>query len=59
MANYTLSLTEDDDSSTNPYSPATAANPFALRQERDNSLLDVASDAQLECDLQPAYRLQG
>jgi hypothetical protein len=41
MANYTLSRTEDDDSSTNPYSPVTAANPFALRQERANSVLDA------------------
>jgi hypothetical protein len=41
MANYTLSLTEGDDSSTNPYSPVTAVNPFALRQEPAHSLLDA------------------
>ncbi len=41
MANYTLSRTEDDDSSTNPYSPVTAVNPFSLRQERADSLLDA------------------
>jgi hypothetical protein len=41
MANYTLSRAEDDDSSTNPYSPVTALNPFSLHQERANSLLDA------------------
>jgi hypothetical protein len=41
MANYTLSRTEDDDSSTNPYSPVTAVNTFSLSQERANSLLDA------------------
>jgi hypothetical protein len=40
MANYTLSCTEDDNSSTNPYSPVTAVNPYFLSQERANSLLD-------------------
>jgi hypothetical protein len=41
MANYTVSRTEDDDSSTNPYSPVTAVNPFSLRQEKANSLTDA------------------
>ena len=41
MANYTVSRTEDDDSSTNPYSPVTAVNPFSLQQERANSLVDT------------------
>jgi len=41
MANYTLSRTEDDDSSINPYSPVTAVNPFSLRQEQANSLSDA------------------
>ena len=41
MANYTISRTEDDDSSTNPYSPVTAVNPFSLHQEKANSLTDV------------------
>lgn len=41
MANYTISRTEDDDSSTNPYSPVTAVNPFSLRQERADSLVDA------------------
>jgi hypothetical protein len=41
MANYTLSRTEDDDLSTNPYSPVTAVNPFSLHQERANSLTDA------------------
>ena len=40
LANYTLSRTLDDDSSTGPYSPVTAVNPFALRQERAFSNLD-------------------
>jgi hypothetical protein len=41
MANYTLSCTIDDDSSVNPYSPVTTVNPFSLRQERADSLMDV------------------
>jgi hypothetical protein len=41
MANYTLSRAIDYDSSINPYSPVTAVNPFALRQERADSLVDV------------------
>jgi hypothetical protein len=41
MANYTVSRTEDDDSSTSPYSPVTAVNPFSLQQERANSLVDA------------------
>jgi hypothetical protein len=41
MASYTLARTEDDDDSTNPYSPVTAVNPFSLHQERGYSLLDA------------------
>ena len=41
MANYTVSRTEDDDSSSTPYSPVTALNPFSLHQERANSLTDA------------------
>ena len=41
MANYTLSRTEDDDSSTSPYSPVTALNLFSLRPEQANSLIDA------------------
>jgi hypothetical protein len=40
LANYTLSSTRDDDSSTGPYSPVTALNPFNLSTERAYSLLD-------------------
>jgi hypothetical protein len=40
LANYTLSRTRDDDSSTGPYSPVTAVNPFDLQSERGFSLLD-------------------
>ncbi|MGH9607066.1 MAG: carboxypeptidase regulatory-like domain-containing protein [Terracidiphilus sp.] len=47
MANYTLSRTEDDDDSTNPYSPVTAVNPFSLRQERGYSLLDARNTLSL------------
>jgi hypothetical protein len=43
MANYTVSRTEDEDSSSTPYSPVTALNPFSLRQERANSLMDARS----------------
>jgi len=41
LANYTISHAQDDDSSSDPYSPVTEVNPFALRQERGNSLLDA------------------
>ncbi|HXC95372.1 MAG TPA: hypothetical protein VNU92_06700, partial [Edaphobacter sp.] len=41
IANYTISRTQDDDSSSNPYSPVTTLNPFALRQEKANSLTDA------------------
>jgi hypothetical protein len=41
MANYTVSRTIDDDSSTNPYSPVTSVNPFSLQQERADSLVDA------------------
>lgn len=47
MASYTLSRTEDDDDSTNPYSPVTAVNPFSLRQERAYSLLDARNTLNL------------
>lgn len=47
MANYTLSRTEDDDDSTNPYSPVTAVNPFSLHQERAYSLLDARNTLSL------------
>ena len=40
LANYTLSRTRDDDSSTSPYSPVTAVNPFDLGAERAYSALD-------------------
>ncbi len=40
LANYTLSRTRDDDSSTGPYSPVTAVNPYQLRQEAAFSSLD-------------------
>jgi hypothetical protein len=40
LANYTLSRTRDDDSSTGPYSAVTAVNPFDLQSERGFSLLD-------------------
>ena len=40
LANYTLSRTRDDDSSTGPYSPVTAVNPYQLRQEAAFSALD-------------------
>jgi Carboxypeptidase regulatory-like domain len=40
LANYTLSRTRDDDSSSGPYSPVTALNPFNLRAEGAYSLLD-------------------
>ena len=41
LANYTVSRAQDDDSSSDPYSPVTAANPFALRQEKSHSALDA------------------
>lgn len=41
LANYTLSHAQDDDSSTDPYSPITVVNPFALKQEKSNGLLDT------------------
>ena len=41
MANYTISRTQDDDSSSNPYSPITAVNPFSLQQEKTDSLTDA------------------
>ncbi len=41
LANYTLSHAQDDDSSVDPYSPVTAVNPFALLQEKSDSLLDT------------------
>ncbi len=41
LINYTVSRTIDDSSSANPYSPVTAVNPFALRQERADSLQDT------------------
>jgi hypothetical protein len=41
MANYTISRTIDDDSSSTPYSPITAVNPFSLQQERADSLFDT------------------
>ncbi|MGD0445868.1 MAG: carboxypeptidase regulatory-like domain-containing protein [Edaphobacter sp.] len=41
MANYTISRTQDDDSSSNPYSPVTAVNPFSLQQEKADSLTDA------------------
>lgn len=40
LANYTLSRTQDDDSSSGPYSPVTAVDPFNLSAERAYSLLD-------------------
>ena len=40
LANYTLSRTNDDDSSFGPYSPVTAVNPFNLSAERAYSTLD-------------------
>jgi hypothetical protein len=40
LANYTLSRTQDDDSSSGPYSPVTAVNPFNLVTERAYSTLD-------------------
>ena len=40
LVNYTLSRTLDDDSSSGPYSPVSAVNPFSLRQERGYSALD-------------------
>jgi hypothetical protein len=40
LANYTLSRTTDDDSSSGPYSPVTAVNPFNLSAERAYSNLD-------------------
>ena len=40
LANYTLSRTQDDDSSSGPYSPVTALNPFNLAPERAYSTLD-------------------
>jgi hypothetical protein len=41
MANYTVSRTIDDDSSSSPYSPVTAVNPFSLQQERADALVDA------------------
>jgi hypothetical protein len=40
VANYTLSRTRDDDSSTGPYGIDAAVNPFELQQERAFSSLD-------------------
>jgi hypothetical protein len=40
LANYTLSRTQDDDSSSGPCSPVTAVNPFNLSAERAYSTLD-------------------
>ncbi len=40
LVNYTLSRTRDDDSSTGPYSPVTAVNPFSLRAESAYSSMD-------------------
>lgn len=40
LANYTLAHNRDDDSSTGPYDPVTAVNPFNLRAERAFSNLD-------------------
>ncbi len=47
LASYTLARTQDDDDSTNPYSPVTAVNPFALRQERAYSQLDARNTLNL------------
>jgi hypothetical protein len=41
LLNYNVSRTVDDSSSTNPYSPVTAVNPFALKQEGADSLQDT------------------
>jgi hypothetical protein len=41
LANYTMSHAQDDDSSIDPYNPVTVVNPFALRAEKSNSLLDT------------------
>ncbi len=41
LVNYTLSRTRDDDSSTGPYSPVTALNPFALGGERADANVDA------------------
>jgi hypothetical protein len=41
LANYTLSRTQDDAAGGDPYSPVTAIDPFALRQEKSDSLLDA------------------
>lgn len=40
LANYTVSRTRDDDSSTGPYSAVTAVNPFNVATERGYSALD-------------------
>ncbi len=40
LANYTLSRTRDDDSSTGPFSLVTAVNPYKLQAERAFSALD-------------------
>jgi hypothetical protein len=40
LANYTVARVHDDDSSTGPYSPATAVNPFNLQSEGGYSSLD-------------------
>ena len=40
LVNYTLSRTGDDDSSSGPYSPVTAVDPFNLRAERAYSSFD-------------------
>jgi hypothetical protein len=40
LANYSVSRTRDDDSSSGPYSPVTALNPFNLGIERGFSSLD-------------------
>jgi hypothetical protein len=41
LINYTVSRIIDDSSSVNPYSPVTAVNPFALKQESADSLQDT------------------
>ncbi len=46
-ANYTLSKTQDDDSNLGPYSIASALNPYDLKAERSDSLLDVRNNFNL------------
>jgi Carboxypeptidase regulatory-like domain len=47
LVNYTVSRSVDDASGSDPYAPVTAVNPYALRQERADSLFDARQQLNL------------